>query len=507
LNLFQKETGTFKGFVRSPTITASLSDNSVNVILEDSYNRLWVGTSGGGVSILLPNGEQFRNISTREGLSGDNIYGILEDEYHNIWVSTDTGLSRITLMEESIQNYSRADGLISNEFSQNAFLKTADGTLFWGGPEGLSSFDPSSLSQGGVPAEVIITQLNIHNLPVSVGTEIDGIVVLDKDISLQEEITLPYTANNISLRFAILSYIDPAKHQYAVQLNGLEERPRFLGNHNEVSYASLPPGEYVLKIYGTDHNGLNLKHVRQLAIHIETPFWMNAWFYILSVNLFLSFIGWIIWLRREEERKAAAREYHDELGQQLTAMKFDLFWLNGHPETEEAVRREKIATLLNLVNDSIESVRTISTNLRPKAIDNLSPKEALEWQCRRFTKRTAIPVDLNIQMGSSQLDDPKGEYKTSVFRMFQEILTNIIRHSSADKVEVLITQNEKEFRLMVRDNGVGINKADIGKSDSFGLIGMRERCRHLNGEFLLDNHPEGGTLVRIILPLKETANA
>ncbi len=528
LNLLEKETGTFRSFVRSGTSASSLSDNSVNVILEDSLKRLWVGTSGGGISIFLPPKDLFHNISTREGLSGDNVFGLLEDESRNIWVSTGQGLSRITPEKEEIQNYSRADGLISNEFSQNAFLKTADGTLFWGGPRGISSFNPKSLPHDDASADVVITQLSIHNLPVGIGSAIDGMVVLDRDISLKEEITLPYTANNISFRFAILSYIDPSKHHYAAQLTGLDERPRFLGNHNEVSYASLPPGEYVLKIFGTDHNGLNLSHVRSLGIHIKTPFWMNRWFHILSTLLFLSLAGCIVWLRvqalrrnneqlrnftmhmaqaREEERKAAAREYHDELGQQLTAMKFDLFWLNGHPEAEENVRKEKISTLLALVNDSIASVRTISTNLRPKVLDNLSLKEALEWKSRRFTKRTSIPVDLDIQMSSNSLDDPGGEYKTSIFRMFQEILTNIIRHAEASAVELLITQDENEFRMMVRDNGKGINKSDTVKNNSFGLIGMRERCRHLNGSFLIDNHPEGGTVVRIILPLKEKHNA
>ncbi len=528
LNLFRKKTENFRSFVRSATSASSLSDNSVNVILEDSQNRLWVGTSGGGVSIFLPEKDSFRNISTKEGLSGDYIYGLLEDEEKNIWVSTNLGLSRITPVEEKIRNYSRADGLVSNDFSQNAFLKTADGTLFWGGPKGISSFNPESLVREGNPADVVITRLNINNIPVRIGSEIDGMVILDKDISLKKDINLPHTANNISFRFAILSYIDPSKHHYAVQLDGLEDSPRFLGNRNEVSYASLPPGDYKLKIFGTDHNGLNFSHIRNLGVHIESPFWMDRWFHILSLFLLFSLAGFIVWLRlravwknneqlrsftmqmekaREEERSAAAREYHDELGQQLTAMKFDLFWLNSHPAAKDEIRKEKISSLLTMVNDSIEAVRTISTNLRPKALDNLSLKEVLQWQIRRFTKRTNIPVNLRIQMENCSLDDPQGEYKTAIFRMLQEILTNIIRHSSASAVEISINLDEKEFRMFVRDNGTGINKLNIEKSRSLGIIGMRERCRHLNGSFLIDNHPRGGTAVRIILPLKEEPHA
>ena len=532
LNRFQHETGTFQSFVRSAHSVGSLSDNSVNVIFEDSYRRLWVGTAGGGINIFQLEDRRFRNISSRDGLSGDNIYGILEDQDRNLWVSSDKGLSMITPFVEDILNFSKADGLIGNEFSQNAFLKTREGSLVFGGPDGISSFSPERLlektREGGSQSNVVITGLSIHNLPVGIGESVDGRIILDRDISLKEEIVLPHTANNLTIQFAILSFIDPSKHHYTVKLEGLDNQPRFLGNHNEVSYASLPPGEYILKIFGSDHNGLHSSLERSLKIRILTPFWMNLWFYLSVLVLFLFLTGWGIRFRirilernneqlrnftmhmekaREEERKAAARDYHDELGQQLTAMKFDLFWLNSHPDAVDTVRKDKISSLLELVNDSIDSVRSLSTHLRPKALDNLSLQEALEWQSRRFSKRTGIPIDLQIQLDSFRLHDPEGEIKTAVFRMYQEILTNIIRHSRADRVSVLINQDKEDFRLVVRDNGQGIDIPTIKKKNSFGLIGMRERCRHLDGKFFIDNHPEGGTVVRIILPLKETGDA
>ncbi len=529
LNLFQQETGSFRSFVRSASRPGSLSDNSVNVIFEDSYKRIWVGTAGGGVNIFQPREKRFRNISSRNGLAGDNIYGILEDENRNLWLSSDKGISMVTPIVEDILNFSRADGLIGNEFSQNAYMKARDGTLFFGGPGGISSFSPGKILQYNRmdqnESRIVLTGMSIHNVPVNIGQLIDGRTILDRDISLMDEIVLPHTANNFSFQFAILSFIDPGKHHYSVQLEGLEEQPRFLGNHNEVSYTAVPPGDYVLNIYGTDHNGLNVSRHDSLVIRILAPFWMNLWFYILSASVLVVLVGWGLWFRvrilernnqqlrnftmhmekaREEERKAAAREYHDELGQQLTAMKFDLYWLNSHPDSEESVRKDKIASLLELVNDSIDSVRSLSTNLRPKVLDNLSLQEALEWQSRRFTKRTGIPLELDIQLDNFRLHDPDGEVKTAVFRMYQEILTNIIRHSGADRVDVLINQDKEDFRLIVRDNGKGIDKSTVKNNNSFGLIGMRERCRHLNGKFFIDNHPEGGSVVRIILPLKES---
>ncbi|NPD71779.1 two-component regulator propeller domain-containing protein [Oceanispirochaeta sp. M1] len=523
LNLYMKDLDEFKSFVRSPGKSGSLSDTSVNVIFEDQMNRLWIGTAGGGVNIFYPDDIFFRTISTREGLSGDNIYGILDDEEGNIWLSTDNGLSRVNLTDERIQNFSSADGLVGDEFSQNAYIKTKNGEFFWGGPGGISSFHPAALNfENPLTGHLQITALSIHNLPVKINQSVDGMVILDKDISLKESITLPYSANNLTIRYSLLSYIDPGKHQYTVQLKGLEDRPRFLGNNNEVSYASVPHGEYELEIKGSDHNGQNA--VKALKIIVQAPFWMHLWFYFLTGLLLFLILGVIIWYRlrglnknnaqlrsfsmhmeqaREEERRGAARDYHDELGQQLTAMKFDLYWLNSHPESSENIRKEKITTLLEIVNDSIESVRSISTNLRPKALDNLTMEEALEWQSRRFRKRTGVSLDILIEMGGKPFTEENQEIKTAVFRIYQEILTNIIRHSAASKVEVRVVKEGGNLSLNVRDNGRGINKNTEKRDDSFGLIGMRERCRHFGGNFSIDNYPDGGTIVRINLPLKE----
>jgi len=120
-----------------------------------------------------------------------------------------------------IQNYSKADGLVGDEFSQNAYLKTRDGVFFWGGPGGISSFHPSALNYNNpFKAKLQITSLSIHNLPVEINQSVDGVIILDKDISLKESITLPYSANNLTIRYSLLSYIDPGKHQYTVQLKG-----------------------------------------------------------------------------------------------------------------------------------------------------------------------------------------------------------------------------------------------------------------------------------------------
>ncbi|MDC7240829.1 MAG: two-component regulator propeller domain-containing protein, partial [Spirochaetales bacterium] len=523
LNLYDKEKDLFRSFTRSPNLTGSLSDTSVNTIFEDRRGRLWVGTGGGGISIFHPQEGIFRTISSRDGLAGDNIYGILDDEEGNIWASTDKGLSRISLYEEKIRNFSRADGLAGNEFSQNAYLKTSQGRLFWGGNHGISAFNPQDLNFDEKPQGTIrFTGLWIHNLPVRIGQSFYDELILDRDLSLKQGIHLPYEGNNLTIRFSILSYIDPSKHQYTAQLEGIEERPRFLGNSNEVSYASLPPGEYRLKITGTDNNGLYAE--AWLGVVVETPFWMHIWFYVLSVLVFLLLLSIIIFYRlrnlarsndqlrsftmhmekaREEERKAAARDYHDELGQLLTAMKFDLFWLNSHPDSDETVRKEKISSLLEIVNDAISSVRVLSTNIRPKALDNLTLTEALEWQSRRFRKRTGIELDLDIKIKGKVFTEEDIDRKTALFRMYQEILTNIIRHSEASRVTVNVYLEDSKIYLRVRDNGKGIPKNAKRREDSFGLIGMRERCRHFNGTFTIENHPDGGTLIKITLPLRD----
>ena len=204
---------------------------------------------------------------------------------------------------------------------------------------------------------------------------------------------------------------------------------------------------------------------------------------------------------REEERTRIAREVHDELGQALTGLKLDLSWLLGKAAGKRALQR-KIKAMSAHVDETIHTVRRIATELRPGVLDNLGLAAAIEWQAAEFQERTGIVCEVKIEVNETILDM---EFNTMCFRIFQEALTNIVRHAKATHVDVRLTQVEHELVLTVRDNGRGISEADVVHARSIGLIGMRERVAQVGGQVFFFGLPDRGTTVTMRVPMPEMA--
>ena len=202
---------------------------------------------------------------------------------------------------------------------------------------------------------------------------------------------------------------------------------------------------------------------------------------------------------REEERTRMAREIHDELGQALTALKMDLSWLNRRHLGEDVAFKNKLASMEEVIDRTIETVQKLSGELRPGILDDLGLAAAIEWQAEEFEKRTAI--NCQVSLGSEAIT-LKREQATTMFRIFQETLTNVIRHARATKVEVQLKEQNDNIVLEVTDNGRGITEAEIGDPKSFGLIGMRERVKFNHGEVTIAGSPGKGTKITVTLPLR-----
>jgi two-component system sensor histidine kinase UhpB len=201
-------------------------------------------------------------------------------------------------------------------------------------------------------------------------------------------------------------------------------------------------------------------------------------------------------LVKEQERARIARELHDDLGGNLTAIKMALAMLTRRLPAAPDILAEKAAYLDSLVDRTIDAVHRISRDLRPSTLD-LGIVAALEWQASEFTERTGIACDAAIDP-DVDLDDDQA---TALFRMFQEALTNIAKHAGASQVAVRLRSVGTTLQLSICDNGRGIAPADRLKPESFGLRGMSERARALNGSLTLSVPPGGGTMVSILIPL------
>jgi len=202
---------------------------------------------------------------------------------------------------------------------------------------------------------------------------------------------------------------------------------------------------------------------------------------------------------REEDRKLVARDLHDQIGQILTAIKMDLTWMTRHlPESQDKVL-DRLAESIQSINDGVEVVRTICSGLRPGVLDDLGLAAAIEWQASEFASRNGVHCEVVVPPVDLHLD---GDRATATFRIFQECLTNVIRHAQAKSVRVALCQEEENILLVVEDDGIGFCESDLSNTvGSLGLLGMKERAQFCGGDVLISSSPGNGTRVTVRVPL------
>ena len=202
---------------------------------------------------------------------------------------------------------------------------------------------------------------------------------------------------------------------------------------------------------------------------------------------------------REEDRKRVARDLHDQIGQILTAIKMDLTWMTRHlPPSEDKVLA-RIVESVQSINDGVKAVRAICSGLRPGVLDDLGLAAAIEWQGAEFASRNDIQCLVTVPPVDLHLD---GDRATATFRIFQECLTNVIRHAQAKLVRVELCQEEEYLLLIVQDDGIGFCESDLSNTlGSLGLLGMKERAQFCGGDVLISSSPGSGTTVTVRVPV------
>jgi signal transduction histidine kinase len=202
---------------------------------------------------------------------------------------------------------------------------------------------------------------------------------------------------------------------------------------------------------------------------------------------------------KEEERKRIAREVHDELGQNLLALRIDASMLHARTASMHPRLNEKAAHALNHIDTTIKSVRSIINNLRPPVLD-LGLQAAIEWQIQEFRRRSGIACDLTIvtEEFDSNLDE---KCATALFRILQESLTNVIRHAKASKVDVVLSKESGWLGMQISDNGIGLRQDQTKRGQTFGLQGIDERIQMLGGELKIESMSGKGTSLTISLPV------
>ncbi|HLG22923.1 MAG TPA: PAS domain S-box protein, partial [Candidatus Manganitrophaceae bacterium] len=203
---------------------------------------------------------------------------------------------------------------------------------------------------------------------------------------------------------------------------------------------------------------------------------------------------------REEERTRIAREIHDELGQMLTVLKMEIALMMTKLPPGQKRLQGKMKSMSLLIDQTIQRVRKIATELRPGVLDDLGLPAAVEWQTQEFQSRTGIQCRLTLHPEEMTLDPARS---TAIFRIFQETLTNVARHADADRVKIRLVEEGGRLVLEVADNGKGITESQISNSKSLGILGIRERALLWGGEVKIEGVPGKGTTVTAQIPLPE----
>jgi len=287
---------------RDPTSLASDEVISVEVARDGT---VWAGTLG-GLSGLDPASGRFRNYRRGSGLPNDAVYGVLEDEQGQLWLTLNGGLARFDPRGQSFVTYHAADGLQSNEFNGGAHYRSPSGELFFGGVNGFNAFRLERIPTNLFVPPVRITGLRIQNRAVPIGPDEDGRMILDRAVGFADRVVLSHRDAGITITFAALDFADPGRNRYAYRLEGAEREWTDLGEQRQVTFAALPPGDYVFRVRGSNNDGVWNEEGASLRIVVRPPFWATWWFRGLALALLAGVIALAVRVRMAAVARRAA---------------------------------------------------------------------------------------------------------------------------------------------------------------------------------------------------------
>jgi signal transduction histidine kinase/ligand-binding sensor domain-containing protein/CheY-like chemotaxis protein len=269
-------------FYNTPHDTSSIADNTVNSILLSKSGTLWIGTNNGLSKVERNKNEDnttsisFVNYSISHGLPNKYINNIVEDLHGNLWLGTGKGICKFSPFDETFRSYDKSDGLLSNEFSNNASLVTRNGLILFGSTSGYSYFYADSIYDNYYHPNLVITDFKIFNKSVQIGEKRNGKILLEKSITSAESITLSYKESVFSIEFTALHFAQPQNHKYAFHLEGFDtdqtEWTYVDANRNFATYTNLPAGTYTFMVKGTNSDGIWFEEPTELTIIITPPF-------------------------------------------------------------------------------------------------------------------------------------------------------------------------------------------------------------------------------------------
>ncbi len=483
----------------------------VRVIYEDAEGVLWFGTYGDGL-VRYKNGKFF-NYRVEHGLFNNGVFAILEDNRGNFWMSSNRGIHRVSRRElndfadgkipklNSV-SYDEKDGMLNAECNGGRIpsaIKTKDGKFWFATMGGVAIIDPEAEKINPNPPPVVIENISIDRKSAIPNPE--------------SQIEMSPGQTNLEIGYTGLSLIKSNQIKFRYKLEGFEENWVEAGTQRTANYSYLPHGNYIFRVIAANADGVWNTDGASIKIVVRPYFYQTWWFRFLAV-LAITLIVWLIYHNRvshlqeiaktktafsqqliesqEAERKRIASELHDGLGQSLVVIKNRAMLGIKKGDDKERVAKE-LGNISESATQALEEVREITNNLRPQLLDRLGLTKALTAMCKKVSG--VVEIDCEIDSIDNLFSENQ---EICIYRIVQESVNNIIKHSNASNALVTIKRGENKILITIEDNGKGFDVGNVkSNGGGLGLVGLKERTQLLKGEFAIDSIIEGGTKIEV----------
>ncbi len=481
----------------------TVSNNNVNSVYQDSWGLLWVATRE-GLTMIDPKNDYLKHFDEEDGLPRDIINCIQEDEARTVWISKSTGISRIEVISQNkdgeysykISHYTKAEGLQGQEFNMNASLKTRDGEIIFGGPNGFNLFKVNNIKYNNHLPRVVFTGLQVFNKPIKPGDQLDNIKILEKSITSTESVVLKHSMNVFSIEFAALNSFIPSKSKFRYMLEGFDQDWfETDGNRGKIIYTNLSPGTYLFKVKACNNDGLWNEDFSSLTVTILPPFYATSFAWLIYFVLFALLILYFRYsmlrkarnrFRLEKERLMAKRNHElDETKLRFltnvshefrTPLTLILAPLDQLLKKETAEDKRKLLgtiqrnarNLLDLVNQLLDfrKLDLYGLKFQPSFGDIIA---FLKEVCVHFNEsfqRKGIYFEFN-----PALDELPCEFDSKkLHRVLMNLLSNALKFTPPGgkvivSAELIPSPDSAKENLIIRvkDTGPGIAEADLDK--------------------------------------------
>ncbi len=465
-------------------------------------NTMWVISSMGLFNIDTKNLRIRKNYTEHNGFPATNLSGMLMDKKGNLWIATGSDMIVFNPMDSTARIYKGYDGLPVTTFNPGSVCQFADGKMWFGSPDGITSFYPDQITDISTAAIPQITsfQINDHK-PAS----LQCLSTQSTNITEIEKMRFSYKENTLGFIVNALEYSAPSSNKVMYKMENLDPDWVTTTNGALVRYPNMPPGKYIFYVKAFNSDGVANEKLRILEISIIPPYYKTWWFYTLLVLAGLGLLSLFLYLRISkalEIQKVRLRLYenlHDDVGSRLTSIVMS---------ADMMLKEEKSNPTLQQM---VSTGRSIISNMKRLvwAIDPVNESmESLILKIRDDRNMTLDPV-VHFELASDPAMQQKvipGEIRYQLMSIISEAFHNITKYAQAKNVWVHFFKKDKHLVMTIRDDGIGFDPARVSndkvKTSGYGLGNMSKRMKRVNGNLDISSSPGQGTTITVAIPLK-----